>query len=1102
MLTLNSSLQQVLQSASSNPVFLVQIHEIDSLLNEEVGYSISFCTGDKPLRNVTISGSESSYRLQRIIPNTVINIQTFDQSLEAIKRSVTIGDTDITIIDDGQIRKVLHGNGVENAGDTNTSSHLLNKKVTISIGDQSLDISNFQTLGNFTISEVTPQAGNIILRCQSLSNLCSTFTVNRAFKARDPFSQLDQILRHTAALSDTMLDRDSYGCDYGYLSNTDFPTVDLDKRHYGVRQDNNTTGDGEYYKTDKAPKSAKLWDLVNELCYVLRGFVFQSENGKLTYVPYVEDKAASKHLTVDDIDTFSQSVMYGNLINRVTHKIQSTAKQTDFDPWQQIGARNYTPDLRPIKRNNSTYFGGITTDTEFTTELEASAATLAYPDTGAGAYAQSTYFWRNLEDALDWCSGVSSCSFLRAPTLCSSGDRSLPPNFTDDPSLGTIYGKCSYTHEAVSPYEGGISIGKIQLDGKLNCTDPSRIDYIQCVIESGTIPIPNKPQGGYQPGAYTIVNADTSATIFYEMNDGRHSSQTTLADKTFVPLRSPVIRIVDTSASAQSDGVVGKEGLIARIDNSSTTGGSILWIDWRSESTTEFTADFSTTYDWIILEPQFPVLPDLTKLVLSVPGYEGDRRIGIIPRPHGVATNASLNLTPDYQRYFYIQHASLAGFSGATIRPNYQVPKRFYTGPIPLLNYKYATSLGNTGTDLQTKQLLTLWAVDGEGLFGHSNNGPGDFGQPLSYVSQLRPAERIARESPTGVGQTAYAHILLEYTDSRKASSVGSFGKKEVIRCNQAYFARDIGYSAAIPRPPGLAFITGALGHCHRYSSESSEPWSALLGGPTTSDPLRGRKIGPNGLKTGSLQQRIASCMVFRAEAESSTIETVNTTLSDGTVRTKHAIKPSGRGREGTDALDYNLPSTVTSFVNHYAQIEGSFADGDRDQGNPEDAEPPNWFWVGLKATDVTIPRDVNTQILNRFQYGAPVIQITTSLEHVDLQLGDFITLDNDVYLRFGRDGSNSSTVFEITRKEISLEGDSPRITFDLVWVRQGAAPTPGYLYRPPDAYISVVVKVSSEPVTDIDGKVVLNGAGEIIKAEGSVASGAGTTSQPGAIRG
>lgn len=1099
MLTLNSSLQQVLQSASSNPVFLVKIHQIESLLNEEVGYDISFCTGDKPLRNVTISGSEPSRRLQRIIPNTVIDIQTFDQSLDAVKRSVTIGDTDITIIDDGQIRKVLDGNGVENAGDTNTSSHLLNKKITISVGDQSLDISDFQTLGNFTIVEVTPQEGNIVIRCQSLSNLCSSFTINRAFKARDPFSQLDQILRHTAALSDTQLDRDSYDCDYGYLSGTDFPTVDLDKRHYGVRQDNNTTGDGEYYKTDKAPKSAKLWDLVNELCYALRGFVFQSENGKLTYVPYVEDKTASRHLTVDDVDTFSQSVMYGNLINRVTHKIQSTAKQTDFDVWQQIGAPNYTPDLRPIKRNNSTYFGGITTDTEFTTELEASAATLAYPDTGSGSFTESTYFWRNLEDALDWCSGVSSCSFLRAPTLCSSGDRSLPPSSTDDPSLGTIYGKCSYTHEVASPYEGGVSIGKMELDGKLNCTDPSRIDYIQCVVESG-IAIPNKPQGGYQPGAYTLVNAATSKSAFYQINDGTYSSQTTLADKTFVPLRSPVIRIVDTSASAQSDGVVAKEGLIARIDNSSTTGGSVLWIDWRSESTTEFTADFSTTYDWIILEPQFPVLPDLTKLVLSVPGYEGDRRIGIIPRPHGVATNASLSLTPDYQRYFYVQHASLAGFSGATIRPNYQVPKRYYTGPTPLLNYKYAVSLGNTGTDLETKQLLNLWAMDGEGLFGHSDSpATPDFSQPLSYVSQLRPAERITRESPTGVGQAAYAHILLEYNDSVRGA-VGNYGKKEVIRCNQAYFARDIGYSAAFPRPQGLAFITGALGHCHRYSLESAEPVSAFTGD---------REIGPSNLKTGSLQQRIASCMVFRAEAESATIETSNTTLHDGTVRTRYAIKPSGRGREGTTAHEYNLPSTVTSFVNHYAQIEGSLGDlgtgtliDGRDQGNPEDAEPPNWFWVGLKATDVTIPRDVNTQILNRFQYGAPVIQITTSLAHVDLQLGDFVTLDNDVYLRFGRDGTNSSTVFEITRKEISLESDSPRITFDLVWVRQGAAPTPGYLYRPPDEYISVIVKVSSEPVTDIDGKVILSGAGSIIKAEGSVASGGGTTSQPGSIRG
>lgn len=1043
MLTLDPDLAEVLQKGSSSPIYIVEIYKGKSTDDEP----LKFCTGDRPLRNVTIGAS--THRLQRIIPNIVTEIQSFGQAVDALSRAVTMSDTDIVLIDDGHIRRILDSGGAA-IGDSTASYQLFNSKISILLGEQSLDISKFLPIGNFTVSDIIPSEGIITISCKSLSNLCTNFTVNRAFKARTPFAQLDQILRHTAALSDVQLDRASYDPEYGYTDNLS-PTIEADKRHWAIRQDNNTAGDPEYYKTNKQPKGVKLWSLVNSISYATRGFTYQSENGKITYVPYVVDKAASKHLTVNDIDTFSQDGLYGSVITRVTHNIKSVAAKTGFEPWDAMNLPNQRADLTPIHRSSSTYFGGVSSDTEYTTQSSALAQTFAYPDTGTGAFPASSYFWRTLEDSLDWCSGMSSCSFLRAPTICSSGDRSLAPTIYLPLIDGTIYGSASYTHSVLGPGSYG-TLGKMVIEGKLNCVNPMRLDYIKSVVQSG-LPIPNKIINGNQPGA-TTDGSVTGYNTIWPFNNGTDSTQTTLSDKTFIPIQSPVIRIVDTSASAQADGVVAKEGLIARIDNSSITGGSILWIDWRNDSTTEFTADFSSSYAWIILEPQFPIFPDLTRRVTAFPGYQSLTSIGIIPRPHGVETHKNTYgiagaHTNDFQRYFYIQHASLAGFSGMALQPqapyaNNVLPKNEYRGPVPWMNRLIAPTTG--------------WSVDGLSQYGHYYTALtpayGDRGQ--SYCAQLRPQERIDREpvSTGNIGIPAYAQILLEYNEP-SGTSIGSYAptsfiKRELIKCNQAYFAADIGWDAALPMPPGLRAISGALGHCHRFNYESNEPASAFTGDRTP---------------PGQRQQRLGSCGVFRAEASSVSID------SDG------AIKPSGRGVDGTTAYNYNVPKTVSTFTNHYTA--GNFGGG----GDPADADPPNWFWVGIKATDVTIAKEVNQQILDRFSSGAPVVEITTSLQHIDLQIGDFITMDNDIYLRYERDGTDAYTVFEIVRKEVALEGDSPRITFELCWVRQGAdATVPGtFFWETVNPIIVSPVGVLT-PLIDIEGRLIYTYAGDLVK--------------------
>jgi hypothetical protein len=100
---------------------------------------------------------------------------------------------------------------------------------------------------------------------------------------------------------------------------------------------------------------------------------------------------------------------------------------------------------------------------------------------------------------------------------------------------------------------------------------------------------------------------------------------------------------------------------------------------------------------------------------------------------------------------------------------------------------------------------------------------------------------------------------------------------------------------------------------------------------------------------------------------------------------------------------------------------------------------PPEVFWAGIKATDITAVHMTNERILSRCAYGMPVLNISVSLKHVDLEIGDFVSVTHPVYLSHQASGSNSVTVFEITRKEVIISEDSPRVDLQLAWVRQGA---------------------------------------------------------------
>lgn len=127
------------------------------------------------------------------------------------------------------------------------------------------------------------------------------------------------------------------------------------------------------------------------------------------------------------------------------------------------------------------------------------------------------------------------------------------------------------------------------------------------------------------------------------------------------------------------------------------------------------------------------------------------------------------------------------------------------------------------------------------------------------------------------------------------------------------------------------------------------------------------------------------------------------------------------------------------------------------------------------RVSDVTIPIALTNARVERFSNGAPVLELTTSLRHIDLDVGDFVALVDDSPVWFGHDGSGASDTWEIVRKELRVLDDSPGIVWTLCFV------PPAFTGTVEDSETSVWPVVPTTIVINIDGATVESSAGETV---------------------
>lgn len=99
----------------------------------------------------------------------------------------------------------------------------------------------------------------------------------------------------------------------------------------------------------------------------------------------------------------------------------------------------------------------------------------------------------------------------------------------------------------------------------------------------------------------------------------------------------------------------------------------------------------------------------------------------------------------------------------------------------------------------------------------------------------------------------------------------------------------------------------------------------------------------------------------------------------------------------------------------------------------------------GTRVYDITIAKQTANDVLTRFRFGAPVVRVRVPIHNWALQLGDFVELHNDVYIGMHTAQADGGAIFEVTGKELCVNEDSPGVTLELTWARDGITPAPQY---------------------------------------------------------
>jgi len=94
-------------------------------------------------------------------------------------------------------------------------------------------------------------------------------------------------------------------------------------------------------------------------------------------------------------------------------------------------------------------------------------------------------------------------------------------------------------------------------------------------------------------------------------------------------------------------------------------------------------------------------------------------------------------------------------------------------------------------------------------------------------------------------------------------------------------------------------------------------------------------------------------------------------------------------------------------------------------------------YAAGEPVYDITLLVEFADRVVARWKYGLPVIRCETDLRQIEVQIGDFVQVEHELFLDSSYDGldSGDAVKFEVISKSLDIAADPPRITWELIKV-------------------------------------------------------------------
>ena len=285
-----------------------------------------------------------------------------------------------------------------------------------------------------------------------------------------------------------------------------------------------------------------------------------------------------------------------------------------------------------------------------------------------------------------------------------------------------------------------------------------------------------------------------------------------------------------------------------------------------------------------------------------------------------------------------------------------------------------------------------------------------------------------------------------EYTDFQQLDP-----SKGIITEVKTAFGKISGTDLLMQSDNTAATNLGASDYSHtvNYLSGSSMVFADTLTGGATALASIGGEGGISGTRGGLLggsqpaDAKVSASRPFYALYKSEILKST-TAFTVSTVPTIHSERDHDGDLTGSTVsgpLGFNTTLVSRPFAGTEVDTGGATTGGNN---------------IGV-IIDATPAFEFGEYVVNRFSNTCPLVSILVGLEHLNLEIGDLVSLDNNLFLstELGLDGLDSTVKFEITKREILPLGDAIGIELELSYATKSSPPSVTITSKPPRAVTS-----------------------------------------------